>query len=95
MKFIHGPFGEKVISRGASVASVSLLFLLLLALCPSLIAQTPIPGAKSPASNGEGGFSPGWTLGTRFEGDYSTDAGVYNVGTALGYNFSRHFGLDA
>lgn len=31
----------------------------------------------------------------RFEGDYSSDAGVYEVGTALGYNFSQHFAIDA
>ena len=59
-----------------------------------MVAQTPIPAATHPA-NKEGGFSPGWTLGARFEGDYSSAAGVYDVGTALGYNFSRHFGLDA
>lgn len=54
-----------------------------------------MPAATHPASKEEGGFSPGWTLGARFEGDYSSAAGVYDVGTALGYNFSRHFGLDA
>jgi hypothetical protein len=57
--------------------------------------QSPIPAAKSPASRDSGGLSPGWTLGARFEGDYSSAAGVYDVGTALGYNFSRHFGVDA
>jgi hypothetical protein len=34
-------------------------------------------------------------LGTRFEGSYSSDGSVYDLGSALGYNFSRHFGTDA
>jgi hypothetical protein len=32
---------------------------------------------------------------TRFEGSYSSDGSVYDLGSALGYNFSRHFGVDA
>jgi hypothetical protein len=67
----------------------------MLALCPSVFAQSPIPAATTPAGKDPGGFSPGWTLGARFEGSYSSDAGVYDLGTALGYNFSRHFGMDA
>ena len=94
MKFIHGSLGENLISRRAGTASVGFLCLLLLTLCPSLIAQSPIPAAKNPSGGDAGGFSPGWTLGTRFEGDYSSAAGVYDVETALGYNFSRHFGVD-
>ena len=77
------------------MASACLLGLLLLALCPSVVAQTPVPAATNPASKDSGGFSPGWTLGAKFEGSYSGDGGVYDVGTALGYNFSRHFGMDA
>jgi len=77
------------------MASAWFLFMLLLTLCPSGVAQTPIPAATHPAGKDSGGFSLGWTLGARFEGDYSSDAGVYDVGTALGYNFSRHFGMDA
>jgi len=56
--------------------------------CPLLLAQSPTPAASA-------GFTPGWTLGTRFEGSASSDGGVYDVGSALGYNFSRHFGVDA
>jgi hypothetical protein len=69
--------------------------LLFLALCPSLFAQTPNPAATGPAKTNPEGFTPGWTLGTRFEGSYSSDGSVYDLGSALGYNFSRHFGVDA
>ena len=77
-----------------SGAAGLLCAILILALCPSLLAQSPVPAATTPASKDAGGFSPGWTLGAKFQGDYSSDAGVYDVGTALGYNFSRHFGMD-
>jgi len=82
-------------------SSWSLLLVVILALsasCPALLAQTPNPAAIGPASKGntEGGFTPGWTLGTRFEGSYSgSDGSVYDLGSAAGYNFSRHFGVDA
>jgi hypothetical protein len=69
--------------------------LLFLSLCPSLAAQAPIPAVNGPAKDNSAGFTPGWTLGTRFEGSYSSDAGVYDLGSALGYNHSRHFGVDA
>ena len=66
------------------------------AICPSAtFAQSPTPAATGPSKENPGGFSPGWTLGTRFEGSYSGDGGVYDWGSALGYNFSRHFGVDA
>lgn len=60
-----------------------------------MFAQSPVPAATNPGSKDAEGFSPGWTLGAKFEGTYSSDAGVYDVGTAIGYNFSRHFGMDA
>ncbi len=69
--------------------------IVLFSLSTSLFAQTPIPAATGPAKTNTEGFSPGWTLGTRFEGSYSSDGGVYDLGSALGYNFSRHFGIDA
>jgi len=71
------------------------LALLLLTCGPSLFAQSPIPAAKGSATKDTGGFTPGWTLGTRFEGSSSGDGSVYDLGSALGYNFSRHFGIDA
>jgi hypothetical protein len=67
----------------------------ILSSCSSLFAQSPIPAASSSAEKKAGGFTLGWTLGTRFEGGYSGDGGVYDLGSALGYNFSRHFGVDA
>jgi hypothetical protein len=66
-----------------------------LGFCPVSFAQTPNPAATGPAKDKPGGFTPGWTLGTKFEGSYSDDGGVYDLGSALGYNFSRHFGMDA
>jgi len=106
VNFIHGSWGTNVVKRGESriaraacIASVwflrALLCAVLLTWCPPLRAQAPIPAATNPASKDAGGFSPGWTLGARFEGDYSGAGGIYDLGTALGYNFSRHFGMDA
>ena len=66
-----------------------------LALGSASFGQSPIPAASGPAKDNPGGFSPGWTLGAKFEGSYSDDGGVYDMGSALGYNFSHHFGIDA
>ena len=74
-------------------------FAIVLAFCviwPSATpAQSPTPAATGPAKDNPGGFTPGITLGAKFEGSYSADGGVYDLGSALGYNFSRHFGVDA
>jgi hypothetical protein len=79
--------------------SRSCCFGIILAFCAifplATLAQSPTPAATGPAKENPGGFTPGWTLGTRFEGSYSGDGGVYDWGSALGYNFSRHFGVDA
>ncbi len=69
--------------------------LVVLAFCPMSFGQSPIPAATGTPKDNPGGFSPGWTLGGKFEGSYSGDGGVYDFGSALGYNFSRHFGVDA
>ncbi len=82
----------KLLFRGLPSAG---LVLALLFLDPSLFAQSPNPAATGPAKDNPGGFTPGWTLGAKFEGSYSNDGGVYDMGSALGYNFTRHFGLDA
>lgn len=88
--------GTKPVSRFGRFGAAGLVWaILILALCPSVFAQSPVPAATTPAAKNNGGFTPGWTLGARFEGSYSSDAGVYDLGTALGYNFSRHFGMDA
>jgi hypothetical protein len=69
--------------------------LIVLSFSPTLFAQSPNPAAIGPVAKDTGGFTPGWTLGAKFEGSYSSDGSVYDLGSALGYNFSRHFGVDA
>jgi hypothetical protein len=68
--------------------------LFILALCPASFGQSPNPAASGPARDNPGGFTPGLTLGAKFEGSYSSDGSVYDIGSAVGYNFSRHFGVD-
>src|SRR5438094_2090736 len=96
LKFIaessENRFKSAVLRVPAATFACGLLFLVL---CPALFAQSPNPAATGSANKDAGGFSPGWTLGTRFEGSYSSDGGVYDLGSALGYNFSHHFGIDA
>jgi hypothetical protein len=95
MRFTTPSLGNGWKLRLARCAQVSMLVLFALPVsCPTLMAQTPNPAAVSATSN-NAGFTPGWTLGTRFEGSSSGDGGVYDLGSALGYNFSHHFGLDA
>jgi hypothetical protein len=69
--------------------------LFILGLCPVSFGQSPNPAASGPAKNNSGGFTPGMTLGAKFEGSNSSDGFVYDLGSAVGYNFSRHFGVDA
>ena len=99
MNLIRGSFGGSRSTRSRSrsyrVACVVGAWLLCVAVCPAVVAQTPLPAAKNPASKDSEGFSAGWTLGERFEGSYSTAAGVYDLATVLGYNFSRHLAMDA
>lgn len=76
-------------------SAVCLMALALVAFSLASFAQSPAPAGSGPAGHDPGGFTPGWTLGTRFEGSYSNDGGVYDVGSALGYNFSHHFAMDA
>jgi hypothetical protein len=94
MKFTRES-GGSLMSRVARAAGAGLFCaLLFLAVCPPMLAQAPIPAATNPGNKDAGGFTTGWTLGAKFEGSYSDDGGVYDLGTALGYNFSRHFGMD-
>ena len=96
MKFIAESTENRFKSAVSRVPVAALACgLLFLVLCPALFAQSPNPAATGSANKDAGGFSPGWTLGTRFEGSYSNDGGVYDLGSALGYNFSHHFGIDA
>jgi hypothetical protein len=79
----------QMLSRRGLVCSV-----VFLVLCPILDAQSPNPAATAPNGGGTAGFVSGWTLGLRFEGSSSSDGTVYDVGTAVGRNFTRHFGID-
>jgi hypothetical protein len=96
LKFTDGSAQGGLNSRNQWFRRVGLFYVVVvLSSCATLFAQSPTPAASSPVENKAGGFTPGWTLGTKFEGSYSGDGGVYDVGSALGYNFSRHFGIDA
>ena len=94
-------FGENLNKKNLD-SSESWLFraallgaLFIVALCPASFGQSPNPAASGPAKNNSGGFTPGMTLGAKFEGSDSSDGFVYGLGSAVGYNFSRHFGVDA
>jgi len=56
-------------------------------------AQSPNPAANGTTGQNNEGFYPGWNLGVRFEGSTDSDGSVYDLGTGMGYNFSRHFGV--
>jgi hypothetical protein len=86
----HGLKSRIVWFRGAGF----LCTIVILSSYIPLFAQSPNPAAAGPTSNNVQGFNPGWTLGARFEGSYSSDGSIYDLGSALGYNFSRHFGVD-
>ena len=96
MKFIDESAQGDLNSRNRCFRRVGLIcVIVVLCSCSPLFAQSPKPAATGPATENPGGFTPGWTLGTRFEGSYSGDGAVYDLGSALGFNFSRHFGIDA
>jgi len=83
-------------SNGSRLLGLALFgALFIVALCPVSFGQSPNPAASGPAKNNSGGFAPGMTLGARFEGSNSSDGFVYDLGSAVGYNFSRHFGVYA
>src|SRR5258708_14880592 len=90
-------FGEKNLDASSGWFFRAVLFgaFFLLAFCPVSFGQAPNPAASGLAKDNRGGFTPGMTLGAKFEGSYSSDGSVYDLGSALGYNFSRHFGIDA
>ena len=79
----------QMLSRRGLVCALAFLVL-----CPLLDAQSPNPAATAPNGGSTGGFVPGWTLGTRFEGSSSSDGTVYDLGAAVGRNFTRYFGVD-
>jgi hypothetical protein len=93
---LHRCFGF-VLSAGVSLDRL-LLAAAFAGLTPfaAVHAQSPAPAAiaTAPAGQGQGGYEPGWTLGTRFAGSVTSDGSVYNLGTAAGYDFSRHLAAD-
>ena len=64
--------------------------------CALLVLAAPIRAQTPAASNANQpeGFYPGWGFGTKFEGSTSGDGSVYDIATGVGYNFTRHFGVD-
>jgi hypothetical protein len=57
-------------------------------------AQTPSPAASGSTEKSQEGFTPGWGFGVKFEGSSSGDGTITDLAAGVGYNFSRHFGVD-
>lgn len=57
-------------------------------------AQNPSPAATGSTEKSQEGFTPGWGFGTKFEGSTSGGGTVTDLATGIGYNFTRHFGVD-
>ena len=57
-------------------------------------AQAPSPAATGSTAKPPEGFTPGWGFGMKFEGSSSGDGTVTDLATGVGYNLSRHFGVD-
>jgi hypothetical protein len=70
------------------------LSLLVLAHSPSGLAQSPASPASGPLAKPAEGLTPGFNAGIKFEGSTSTDGSVFDLSSGVGYNFSRHFGVD-
>lgn len=85
--FIH-QFGH------ATIRCIALLSLLLLLNSSANYAQSPATPASGPLAKPAEGFTPGFNAGLKFEGSTSSDGSVFDLSTGVGYNFSRHFGVD-
>lgn len=71
------------------------LLCLITLVCPAVVySQSPLPAALGSPDPSKAGFTPGWTLGVRFEGSTSSDGSIYDLGSDVGRNFTRHFGVD-
>lgn len=70
------------------------LSLLVLAHSPSGLAQSPASPASGPLAKPAEGFTTGFNAGIKFEGSTSTDGNVFDLSSGVGYNFTRHFGVD-
>jgi hypothetical protein len=78
----------------ATLRSIAVLSLLLLAYGSSGYAQSPASPASGPIAKPAEGFIPGFNAGMKFEGSTSSDGSIFDLSTGVGYNFSRHFGVD-
>jgi hypothetical protein len=70
------------------------LLLIVVAHSPSGLAQSPASPASGPLAKPAEGFTPGFNAGIKFEGSTSADGSVFDLSSGVGYNFSRHFGMD-
>jgi hypothetical protein len=70
------------------------LLLVFFARASAIHAQTPGPAATGSTVKPQEGFTPGWGFGMKFEGSPSGDGTITDLATAVGYNFSHHFGVD-
>jgi hypothetical protein len=77
-----------------TLRSVAVFSLLLLAYGSSEYAQSPASPATGPLAKPAEGFTPGLNAGVKFEGSTSSDGSIFDLSTGVGYNFSRHFGVD-
>ena len=71
-----------------SQATFFIAFLLLFALTGSLAAQSN-PAVQANPQDGKG-----FTSYTEFGGSSNSDGRVFELDSSVGYNFSKHFGLD-
>ena len=72
-----------------------LFFLLCLVWNPPILAQSsPASTAASPPTANEDGAQPGWLWTEGFEGSSDSTGTVTKFASSLGYNFTRHFGVD-
>ena len=78
----------------STLRSTAVLALLLLAYSSSDFAQSPASPASGPIAKPAEGFTPGLNAGVKFEGSTSGDGSVFDLSSGVGYNFSRHFGVD-
>jgi hypothetical protein len=78
----------------AIIRNTAMISSLLFAHTLCVSAQTPITPASGPIAKPSDGFTPGLNAGLKFEGSTSGDGSVFDLSTGVGYNFSRHFGVD-
>jgi len=77
-----------------TLRSIVVLSVLLVSYSSSDFAQSPASPASGPLTKQDEGFTPGFNAGIKFEGSTSSDGSVYDLSSGVGYNFSRHFGVD-